>query len=46
MSVARRPPRADRRRRRVEVYREELAWSGSPHPMSEYAAWAKRIAEK
>ncbi len=30
----------------MEVYREELAWSGNPHPANEYAAWAKRIAEK
>ena len=30
----------------MEVYREELAWSGNPHPANKYAAWAKRIAEK
>lgn len=30
----------------MAVYREDLAWSGNPHPGDQYAAWAKRIAEK
>jgi GDP-L-fucose synthase len=30
----------------MEVYREDLAWSGNPHPGDQYAAWAKRMAEK
>ena len=30
----------------MPVYREDLAWSGNPHPGDQYAAWAKRIAEK
>ena len=30
----------------MEVYREELVWSGNPHPGEQYAAWAKRMAEK
>jgi GDP-L-fucose synthase len=30
----------------LPLYREELAWSANPHPADEYAAWAKRIAEK
>lgn len=30
----------------MPVYREDLAWSANPHPGDQYAAWAKRIAEK
>ena len=30
----------------MAVYREDLAWSANPHPGDQYAAWAKRIAEK
>jgi GDP-L-fucose synthase len=30
----------------MEVYREDLVWSGNPHPGDQYAAWAKRMAEK
>jgi GDP-L-fucose synthase len=30
----------------MEVYREDLVWSGDPHPGDQYAAWAKRMAEK
>jgi GDP-L-fucose synthase len=30
----------------MPLYREDLAWSANPHPADEYAAWAKRIAEK
>jgi GDP-L-fucose synthase len=30
----------------MAIYREDLAWSGNPHPGDQYAAWAKRIAEK
>jgi GDP-L-fucose synthase len=30
----------------MEIYREDLAWSADPHPGDQYAAWAKRIAEK
>lgn len=30
----------------MAVYREDLAWSGNPHPGDQYAAWAKRIGEK
>lgn len=30
----------------MAVYREDLAWSADPHPGDQYAAWAKRIAEK
>lgn len=30
----------------MEIYREDLAWSGDPHPGDQYAAWAKRMAEK
>ncbi|MBM3546518.1 MAG: NAD-dependent epimerase/dehydratase family protein [Alphaproteobacteria bacterium] len=30
----------------MAVYREDLVWSANPHPGDQYAAWAKRIAEK
>src|SRR5262249_50662094 len=30
----------------MALYREALAWSADPHPADQYAAWAKRIAEK
>ena len=30
----------------MEVYHEDLVWSGNPHPADQYAAWAKRMAEK
>src|ERR1051325_10975652 len=30
----------------MEIYREDLVWSGNPHPGDQYAAWAKRMAEK
>jgi nucleoside-diphosphate-sugar epimerase len=30
----------------MEVYREDLVWSANPHPGDQYAAWAKRMAEK
>jgi GDP-L-fucose synthase len=30
----------------MAIYREDLAWSGNPHPGDQYVAWAKRIAEK
>src|SRR5258708_20105565 len=30
----------------MALYREDLAWSANPHPADQYAAWAKRIAEK
>jgi len=30
----------------MAIYREDLAWSANPHPGDEYAAWAKRMAEK
>lgn len=30
----------------MAVYREDLAWSGDPHPGDQYVSWAKRIAEK
>lgn len=30
----------------MDIYREDLAWSGNPHPADQYAAWAKRMAEK
>jgi len=30
----------------MDLYREDLAWSANPHPADQYAAWAKRLAEK
>ncbi|MBI1776509.1 MAG: NAD-dependent epimerase/dehydratase family protein [Proteobacteria bacterium] len=30
----------------MALYQEDLAWSANPHPADQYAAWAKRIAEK
>jgi GDP-L-fucose synthase len=30
----------------MALYKEDLAWSANPHPADQYAAWAKRIAEK
>ena len=30
----------------MPLYKEDLAWSANPHPADQYAAWAKRIAEK
>ena len=30
----------------MEIYREDLVWLGNPHPGDQYAAWAKRMAEK
>ena len=30
----------------MAVYREDMAWSGNPHPGDQYAAWAKRVGEK
>jgi GDP-L-fucose synthase len=30
----------------MEVYREDLVWSGDPHPGDQFASWAKRMAEK
>ena len=30
----------------MDLYREDLAWSANPHPADQYAAWAKRMAEK
>ena len=30
----------------MAVYREDLVWSANPHPGDQYAAWAKRMAEK
>ena len=30
----------------MQVYREDLVWSANPHPGDQYAAWAKRMAEK
>lgn len=30
----------------MEIYREDLVWTANPHPGDQYAAWAKRMAEK
>jgi GDP-L-fucose synthase len=30
----------------MPIYREDQAWSANPHPGDQYAAWAKRMAEK
>jgi GDP-L-fucose synthase len=30
----------------MDLYQEDLVWTANPHPADQYAAWAKRMAEK